>query len=566
MARMFFRSDQRVFAVFAGTNVFFFLVFVLHAATSTAASLPYHLALLALFVVIQGALGAVLYQMIGANLRTANTLGVLFQGAPFGICSVGSDGTVLQCNASMASFLGRERFAHAVGARVTDLFGSAGSDLAALLEKGLAGDPFDREVHIGIGATNAWYRISGVPVKADDGTLQQLVLIAEDITPQRRLAEVMGEQAALLESQVAARTAELASLQELYRTVLDVNLVGIYVLQEGMFRYVNPAFHAMFGYGPDEMIGMPWQRVCTPAGIRTVTDSGIEDRLRGVGGAKKYVFEGKRKNGEAFFAEVFSNPAVYQGKPAIIGSMRDVTEDVRSKERMVELQELRSRFIRIVAHQLRTPLNAMRWNMESMLAGEMGKLTKEQQEFLRTTHDADVEVIRRIHGLLAAMEIEEGTALVHTGAVSLEDVWNALWQETADRCRARGIACVRGGARPLPAIRGDRQKIAEAVGAVLENAVQYTPGGGRIAADWTVADGRVRVTVADTGIGIPAAEQERLFTRFFRATNAVLARPDASGLGLANARYYVEQHGGRIGFSSQENKGSTFWIDLPLSV
>lgn len=566
MARLFSFKAHPASVVFVLTSLVFFLIIAGHAAIAGREALPYHVALLVAFVAGQGALGVFLFDVVRKMDQASSAFFTLFQGVPVGICSVLPDGTISRCNPGMASFLGKDQADRAVGADAAALFSRREPALGPFLEGVLRGHAFDKEVRIALGNESAWYRVFGVPVFDADGTVQQAVLMADDITPQRRLAASVGEQAARLEEQVAERTAALTSLRELYRTVLEVNLVGIYVLRDGVLRYVNPALRRMFGYdAPDEMIGMHWEALCTEKGKAQVKASGIAERLRGAGGQATYVFEGRRKNGSTVLVEVYSNPSFYEGTPAVIGSMRDVTDDVRNKENLAELQELQRRFIQIVAHQLRTPLNAMRWNMESLIAGEFGALKERQKDFLRATLDADVEVITRIRGLLATLDIQEGAALFHPGVVSLEDAWNGVWQEKAERCAARGVRCVYEAKKTrLPAISGDQQKIREAIEAVLDNAVVYTRAGGRVTARWEVDASRARLVVDDTGIGIPAADHPRIFTRFFRSTNAVLLRPDASGLGLANAKFYVEQHGGSIGFTSKENAGSSFWVDLPL--
>ncbi|HEY5695315.1 MAG TPA: HAMP domain-containing sensor histidine kinase, partial [Candidatus Saccharimonadales bacterium] len=149
--------------------------------------------------------------------------------------------------------------------------------------------------------------------------------------------------------------------------------------------------------------------------------------------------------------------------------------------------------------------------------------------------------------------------------VVLNDLMRPIIEIAQKQCHDKGLTCeFHEPPQPLPVVRADAQKMRLAFTKLVENAIQYTPKGGHVAVELKQEGSRIRFEVTDTGIGIPKADQPNIGKGFFRASNAFLSEPDASGVGLAIVTYIVNEQDGVMGFTSKEGQGSTFWFEIPI--
>lgn len=282
-------------------------------------------------------------------------------------------------------------------------------------------------------------------------------------------------------------------------------------------------------------------------------------------GTQHFEWVHTKSDGTEFDADVLLAKVIINGKEILQSTVRDISEQKRAEKSIKELNELKDIFIRVVSHQLRTPMSAIRWNLEILLKEEMGELTGAQEKFIRSTYDAEVEVINRVSDLLTVIDIEEGRIAINKEKTVLNGLCESVVSIWKKDFQAKDIQFKYAEPlSPLPSVDIDSNKIRSIFNYMFRNALDYTPAKGTVTAALLRKDKSIRFEITDTGIGIPKEEQAKIFLKFYRASNAATTVTDRTGISLAISKYYIELHGGHIGFESQEDHGSTFWFELPI--
>jgi PAS domain S-box-containing protein len=234
-----------------------------------------------------------------------------------------------------------------------------------------------------------------------------------------------------------------------------------------------------------------------------------------------------------------------------------------TREKLIE--KMKTEFVSLAAHQLRTPLSAVKWTIKIFLEGDLGKLNKEQKEFLKDAYDANERMIILINNLLNITRIEEGRYIYEPILINMKDLVQEIVDSHKAKARKEKIEVkFNYPKRKLGKINVDIEKMTMVLVNLLNNAIRYTPSGGKIIVSLSQTKKEVCFSIEDTGIGIPKNQHKRVFTKFFRATNAIRKETEGTGLGLYIAKNIVEAHKGKIWFESKENKGSIFYISLPI--
>jgi PAS domain S-box-containing protein len=234
-----------------------------------------------------------------------------------------------------------------------------------------------------------------------------------------------------------------------------------------------------------------------------------------------------------------------------------------SRDKLVET--MKTEFVSIAAHQLRTPLSAIKWTIRMLLDGDIGTITEEQKELLGKTYESNERMISLINDLLNVTRIEEGRFLYKPEVSQIQDVVESVIQNSSDLLKMRKINLVFEKPKsPLPLVEVDKEKIGLAIQNLLENAIKYTPPSGSIAIALESKGENVLFKIKDDGVGIPQNQQDRIFTKFFRGSNVIRMETDGTGLGLYTTKNIIEAHHGKIWFESEENKGTTFYFTVPV--
>jgi signal transduction histidine kinase len=236
-----------------------------------------------------------------------------------------------------------------------------------------------------------------------------------------------------------------------------------------------------------------------------------------------------------------------------------------SNERLQELDEMKSQFVSIAAHQLRTPLSGIKWALYTLMNEEIGGLNKQQKKFARDAYQVNERLIELIRDLLDMARLEEGRFGFEPVMQDFSSIVTEVIKSLEDSAKRKGLKLVLAmPAKKLPLMYLDKEKISIALGNLAENAIKYTVPGGTVRICVTKKQKGVVIEVKDTGIGIPEAEIPKIFRKFFRGKSAQLYQTNGTGLGLYLTKNIIEQHGGIISVKSKEKKGSTFTFSLPL--
>jgi signal transduction histidine kinase len=285
----------------------------------------------------------------------------------------------------------------------------------------------------------------------------------------------------------------------------------------------------------------------------------IEGKLTGI------LLVGEKLSGDIFVDQELEVLAVLANQVAIsLENARLYEELSETNAELMQASRLKSQFLASMSHELRTPLNSIIGFSKVLLNRFDGELTERQETYIRSVHNSGAHLLQLINGILDFSRIEAGKLEMIPEEVDLHELIDECIESSMPLARGKQMKVEKSVPLELPPLSGDRTKIKQILLNLLSNAIKFT-GQGRVLVSVVAEPDAVRVSVADTGIGIREDDLARLFEPFQQLDNPVVRSAGGTGLGLAISKKFVELHGGRIWAESRENQGSTFHFTLPLT-
>jgi PAS domain S-box-containing protein len=361
--------------------------------------------------------------------------------------------------------------------------------------------------------------------------------------------------------------------EELFRIIRASSPIGLFIIQDGEFKFVNDIFRRATSRSPEELIGVNPATLILPEDRAMVRENAIK-MLKGER-FSPYKYRIVTPNGEIRWELEGLVSVQYQGKRAVLGHSMDITELERAEAKLQEAYEKERKlreeieaeaerkilFTRALVHELKTPLTPVLASSE-LLVSEL----KEEPylSLAKNIHRGAANLNRRIDELLDLARVEIGMLEVHPKAVDANQLLPAIADDMKAMVTNNGQSLVTIIPPSLSPVWADEERLRQIVLNLLINASKFTPEGGRITLRAKEEDSKLVIEVEDNGPGIPQEEQKQLFQPYHRQI------PDREhlsglGLGLALCKYLVELQRGKIWVQSEIGKGSTFGFSIPLA-
>jgi two-component system phosphate regulon sensor histidine kinase PhoR len=366
-----------------------------------------------------------------------------------------------------------------------------------------------------------------------------------------RLGRALNVLAARLRDQLDRLTQEQGKVQALLDTMVE-GVIGVDARDHVIL--INERARRLFALSAGRVEGRPFLEVVRHPGLREAFRDG-----RAVAPGTVVRREVRLAGPPERIVQVHAAPLPLGGEGAGVALvLHDISE-------LRRLEQIRTEFIANLSHELRTPLTAIQGFLETLIGGAMDE-PEHARRFLEIVFRHTERLGRLLSDLTDLSNIELGRIALRLEPVDLEDLIASVVDIIRPKAAAGGVQLETQTDAGLPPLQADRDRLAQILINVVDNAVKYTPLGGRVRVSAARDDDRVEIAVADTGVGIPAADLPRITERFYRVDKARSRELGGTGLGLAIVKHLVAAHGGELHITSEPDIGTTVRVTLPLAV
>lgn len=429
--------------------------------------------------------------------------------------------------------------------------------------------------------TYYWVDTSIVPILDEQGSPERYISVCFLVTEKTQIQQEMQQKVDDLERAKKAMLNLLEDIEEAKaRDEAIIFGIGdglVTTDKNGSILFINDVFRGILGWTLEEIKGKKFIDV-VPMFYENGTLVLFEDRLitKALKGKKKETTPipsslfYKTKSGLLIPVMVTASPIILEGE--VVGTV-EVFRDI-TKEKQID--KAKTEFVSLASHQLRTPLSSINWYTEMLLVGDAGELNLEQKKYLNEVYKGNQRMVSLVNALLNVSRLDLGTFMIDPKLEDIVEISKSVIEELAPQIEMRNVKLEQRYEPGLPEMYLDENLIRNILQNILSNAIKYTPSGGSISfsinkktkgelvSSFIFNESSILISVSDTGYGIPEHQKDKIFTKLFRADNIRDHDTDGSGLGLYITKSILTEAGGSIWFDSTENKGSVFYVTIPL--
>ncbi|OGJ47661.1 hypothetical protein A2344_01745 [Candidatus Peregrinibacteria bacterium RIFOXYB12_FULL_41_12] len=380
----------------------------------------------------------------------------------------------------------------------------------------------------------------GIFLKNKDGSIRMLGTM-KDISERKRIEH------------------DLIQSNKKYRELFELSGDGMLIVDANKHevKEANIAAAGILGYTVSELKGMSCNNILDKNSKATCDLMSGENLFF----QKKplVTMEIKKKDGSKIFVEANSTIIVSEGEKIMIVALRDITQKK-------EVDRMKTEFISLVSHQLRTPLSAIRWAGEMLKDKELGSLNAEQLDILTDINTLNQKMIDLVNSLLNLSKIESGKITVEKKPVDIPVILQGIVSVFQEKILNKNLKIIISKQKGIKKVTTDPKLLSEIYFNLISNAIKYSNDGGSVTISILEKGNEIISSIKDEGIGIPADEEKKIFERFFRGVRVTRKDTEGIGLGLYITKLIVEALGGKVWLDGKAKKGSTFYFSIPKKI